>query len=404
MRLPNITGFYQAASSNYTPGRTLPIRKFCVHHSAGWEQTLRYLWADPARNGSSHLYVSGTVREQYVDLNDTAWTNGRWTSNCESITCETRGDWRNGYYDQATLDNLQEVMYQSLKLFPNLILVFHKDEIDKSQYPGGTACPADLEDKGYAQNCWNNAKARIAAENAPAVPVPPPATAISYERITPKRIELIRTANLWNFNFGDWSKAQAVQPYQQGSLIDVVAIATNSLGGKYYMTAYSYNDGGIRATNGFNISDCKGYVPPAPTPVPTPVPAWTPMQTPRKMRAAVDLKVYDLTNKVDVGETIPAGTDIDLVELLTDTDGKVYARSKWARDNSKNWGVLANKMMEIPAEVPAPPEPLPPKPIDVDPSTPGQGDVETRLSALERAVKAILDFLSSIFSGFKFNK
>ena len=101
---------------------------------------------------------------------------------------------------------------------------------------------------------------------------------------------------------------------------------------------------------------------------------------------------------------VPAGTDIDLVELLTDTDGKVYARSKWARDNSKNWGVLANKMMEIPAEVPAPPEPLPPKPIDVDPSTPGQGDVETRLSALERAVKAILDFLSSIFSGFKFNK
>jgi hypothetical protein len=396
MRLPNITGYFQAAAGNYQPGRGKPIRCFTVHHSAGWEQTLRYLWGDPARGASSTFYVSGSVREQYVDTDDTPYTNGNFPSNQESLTCEVRGDWRNGYYDQATLNNLTEVMYQCLKIWPGLVLTFHKD-VSSSV----TLCPADLKDKGYAAACWQNAKNRIAQENAP---VTPPATAISYKKITPKRIRLIRTANLWNFNFSEWAKAQAVKVYGANELIDVVAIATNALGGKYYMTAYSYNDGNIRSTNGFNVVDCEDYVPPAETPAPAPTPTWQTMQNPRKMRAQVDLKVYDLTNKTDIGDVIPAGTDIDLVDIITDTDGKVYVRSKWAHDNNKNWGILANKVADIPAPTVPDPEPVPPKPIDTDPTTPGNGDVETRLSALERAVKYILDFLAGLFSGFKFNK
>ena len=399
MRLPNITGYFQAATGNYQPGRGKPIRCFTVHHSAGWEQTLRYLWGDPARGASSTFYVSGSVREQYVDTDDTPYTNGNWPSNQESLTCEVRGDWRNGYYDQATLDNLTEVMYQCLKIWPGLVLTYHKQVTDANR---PTVCPADLQDKGYAAACWQNAKNRIAAEQAP---TPPPVTQISYQKITPKRIRLIRTANLWNFNFSDWAKAQAVKTYGAGELIDVVAIATNALGGKYYMTAYSYNDGNVRATNGFNVVDAEDYVPATPAePTPPPAPTWTQMDNPRKMRTAADLKVYDLTNKTDIGDTIPAGTDIELIDILTNTDGQVYLRSKWAHDNNKNWGVLANKMTEIPSAPPVDPQPVPPKPIDTDPTTPGNGDVETRLSALERAVKYILDFLSSLFNGFKFDK
>lgn len=393
MRLPNITGYFQAAAGNYQKGRGRAIRCFTVHHSAGWEQTLRYLWGDPARGASSTFYVSGSVREQYVDTDDTPYTNGNWPSNQESLTCEVRGDWRNGYYDQATLNNLTEVMYQCLKIWPGLVLTFHKDVSDKS-----TLCPADLKDKGYAAACWNKAKARIAAENAPK-PTPAP-VGITYKKITPKRIKLIRTANLWNFNFSDWSKAQSVKTYGVNELIDVVAVAKNALGGEYYMTAYSYNNGSIRATHGFNIKDCADYVP-APTQPPVPAkPVWVALENPRKMRAAVDLKVYDLDAKADVGETIKAGTDIDLVEKLTNTDGKIYLRSKWARDSKKNWGVLSSKMMEIPEAPVVPPETVPPKPIDTDPTVPGNGDIETRLSALEAIVKKIVDFLSSIFSGF----
>ena len=394
MRLPNITGYFQAAAGNYQKGRGRAIRCFTVHHSAGWEQTLRYLWGDPARGASSTFYVSGSVREQYVDTDDTPYTNGNWPSNQESLTCEVRGDWRNGYYDQATLNNLTEVMYQCLKIWPGLVLTFHKDVSDKS-----TLCPADLKDKGYAAACWNKAKARIVAENAPK-PTPAP-VGITYRKITPKRIKLVRTANLWNFNFSDWSKAQSVKTYGVNELIDVVAVAKNALGGEYYMTAYSYNNGSIRATHGFNIKDCADYVP-APTQPPVPAkPVWVALENPRKMRAAVDLKVYDLDAKADVGETIKAGTDIDLVEKLTNTDGKIYLRSKWARDSKKNWGVLSSKMMEIPEAPVVPPETVPPKPIDTDPTVPGNGDIETRLSALEAIVKKIVDFLSSIFSGFK---
>lgn len=393
MRLPNITGFYPAASSNYTPGRGKALRCFTVHHSAGWEQTLRYLWADPARNGSSHFYVSGTVREQYVDTDDTAWCNSSWPSNQESLSCEVRGDWR-GYYDQATLDNLTEVMYQCLKQWPHLVLTYHKDVADANR---STICPCDLKDKGYALTCWNNAKARIARENAPKpTPAPTPAPSkITYKKITPKRVELVRTANLWNFDFNAWANAKSIQTYQQGYVIDVVAEATNSLGGKYYMTAYSYDEGRIRATNGFNVADCKDYAAPTPAPVP-PAPKWVPMDQPRKMQAAGDIRIFDIGTGKIVGDPIADDTQIDLVEKLTNTDGKVYLRSKWSRDNNKNWGVLANQVEEIPAVIPKP-EPLPEKPIDTDPTKPGNGDVETRLSTLERIVKAIVEFLKTKF-------
>lgn len=393
MRIPNLTGFYAAYKGNYQKGRGKPIRCFTVHHSAGWEQTLRYLWADPARGGSSTFYVSGTVREQYVDTDDTPYTNSNWPSNQESLTCEVRGDWRNGYYDQATLDNLTEVMYQCLKVWPHLVLTFHKDVADPGR---STLCPADLKDKGYAAACWNKAKQRIAAENAPK----PQPSKITYSEISPKRIQLIRTANLWDFNFTDWSKAKSIKVYGKDELVDVVAIAKNALGGEYYMTANSYDEGRIRQTNGFNIKDCKDYVP-APTQPPIPAkPEWQPMVTPRKMRAVNSIRVYDLDSKQPVGDPIPDDTPIDLVEKLTDTDGKVYLRSKWAHDNNKNWGVLANQVEDIPAPTIPEPEPIPPKPIDTDPTTPGAGDVEARLSALEQLVKTIWDFLKSIFKGF----
>jgi hypothetical protein len=257
MRLRNITGYYQAHSSNYTSGRNVPISDFTVHHTAANNTTLRHLWQNPATNVSSTLFVSATLREQYISLNDTPWTNGNFASNSRSITCEVNGDWRNGFYNQATLNNLQEVMYQCLKLYPHLRLTYHNQFVN-------TICPAELRSKNYALNCWNNAKARIAKESKTVTPK------ITYKKITPKRIELTKTANLWNFNFTKWADAKAIRSFQKGTVIDVVAEATNPLGAKYYMTAYSYNDGKPRATNGFNIKDTKTHVPPA-KPKPAPI-------------------------------------------------------------------------------------------------------------------------------------
>jgi hypothetical protein len=217
------------------------------------------MWADPARNGSSHFYVSGTVREQYVDTNDTAWCNGNWLSNTQSLSCETRGDWR-GYYDQATLNNLTEVMYQALKAYPSLQLTYHKDVSDKI-----TLCPCDLKDKGYAAQCWQNAKNRIAVENTA---TQAPSVSLRTD-IADKKVILIRDSNLWDMSFTTWAGAKAVKALPKGTVIDVAGIYNHQLGGKYYLSNYSWNSG---VNNGINVKDCEDYVAPVVPPTPTPEP------------------------------------------------------------------------------------------------------------------------------------
>lgn len=388
MRIPGIP-FYPAAVSNYTKGRSKPIKKLTIHHTAGWEATLRYLWADPNRNGSSTFFAGNLPGqlEQYVDTDDTPWTNGNFTSNSESLTCEVRGDWR-GYYDRGTLDNVYNLMIALLKIWPNLVLEFHMDV--STTY---TLCPADLKHKGYARAEFDKA---IASFNTPP-PVAPPNATISYKKLAaPKRVRLTRTANLWNFNFTEWAKAQGVgAPYQAGHLADVVAVATNQLGGKYYMTAYSYFDGAIRATNGFNVADCEDYVPQITLP-PTIELKWEAMSPPRKMRTVYDLYVTDLDTMANVGDVIPKGTDIDIVEKKTLANSKMYVRSKRALTNNKNWGIPIDQLAEITPDVPR--EPVPEPPLAVDPNVPTNSDVVQRLNKIEALLKLITDFLDKLFN------
>lgn len=372
--------YYQANGNNYSRGREQPVRYITIHHSAGWEATLRYLWADPSRNGSSHFWVGNAVNaiEQYVDTADTAWTNGNWRSNNESITIEVRGDWR-GYYDQQTLNNLGKLLYDLRKVYPNVGIEYHKDVSDKI-----TLCPADLKDKGYARVVWDTVSGQL---NPPT----PPKPAITYQAITPKRIKLKISANLWDFNFTEWPKAKAIKAYGQGSVIDVVAIAKNALGAEYYMTAYSYNNGAVRATNGFNVKDCEDYVPQVTQP-PTVELKWEAFANPRKMRLLVDSRVTDLDKMAEFGDVIKAGNDVELVEKKTTSPGVVYARSKWSKENNKNWGIQLDRFGEVPTTEPEPPrEPVPEPPLDVDPETPGNGDVEivTLLDKIWKAIKLI---------------
>jgi hypothetical protein len=272
MRLP-IASWYPAHPSNQTAGRGgNPIDRITIHHTAANNTTLRHLWADPARNGSSHFFVSDKVIEQYVDTNNTAWTNGNFASNQRSISIEVNGDWRNGYYNQGTLNNLQRLLVELRRNFPTTRIAYHMDESLSR-----TLCPADLKHKGYALTVWNNAGAILQ-------PKPPAPAPITYQAIAKKQIILTRDASLWNFNFTRWSDAKSTGSYPKGYVVsNVVAIATNSLGGKYYMTEYSYNNGAVRATNGFNVSDVKDYTTPPvviPPTEPTPPPVVPPVVVP----------------------------------------------------------------------------------------------------------------------------
>lgn len=146
----SIAQFYPANTANYDKGRQgNSVDRITVHHTAGMESTLKGLYADPTRQGSAHFFVHPSKIEQYVDTNDTAWTNGNYSSNLRAVTIEVRGDWR-GYYDQSTLDNLRRLFTELRKLYPSARLTYHMDESIKP-----TACPADLKNKGYALRAWN---------------------------------------------------------------------------------------------------------------------------------------------------------------------------------------------------------------------------------------------------------
>ena len=226
-------------------------------------------------------------------------------------------------------------MYQSLKLYPGLQLVFHMDEIDKSQYPGGTACPADLKYKEYAQNCWNNAKNRIQVENTAASPATPVNLRVD---IPDKKVILIRDTNLWDMSFTSFANARAIKALPKGTVIDVAGVYDHPLSkSDYYLSKWSWDHG---ENNGINQADCIDYVPPA---LPTP----------------------PVVNE----PTVPVPP------------------------------VVTPPVVTPPVTTPPPHNDgagtLPPLPVDPN------GDIKDRLSALEKIVKAITDFLSSIFSGFK---
>lgn len=107
------------------------------------------------------------------------------------------------------------------------------------------------------------------------------------------------------------------------------------------------------------------------------------MKNPRKMRVLTSTWVTDLDTGKQVGaEPVPAGKDVDLVELKTDKNNVVWARSAWGKKNNKNWGLRFDRFGEVPPPeptpdpIPEPPrEPVPEPPIDVDPDEPGNGDV-----------------------------
>lgn len=91
--------------------------------------------------------------------------------------------------------------------------------------------------------------------------------------------------------------------------------------------------------------------PPAAPKPPTPpaAPKWVAMDVPRSMRAPVNVSVIDLSTGQKAG-SIAAGADTPFVEKK-EQNGKLYVRSKWSRDNGKNWGVLFDNLQEIPKDV-----------------------------------------------------
>lgn len=77
---------------NYTKGRNTTIKKITIHHMGGVLscESCGAIWKRVGRKGSSHYGIGNDGRiANYVDENDTAWTDSNWNSNCKSVTIET---------------------------------------------------------------------------------------------------------------------------------------------------------------------------------------------------------------------------------------------------------------------------------------------------------------------------
>lgn len=158
------------------------------------------------------------------------------------------------------------------------------DRVKKHQDFMNKYCPHRTLDYGW-QRFLDMIQTELNKLNQPIAPPKPINAEIAYETIPKKSVKLTRDTNLWNFNFTKWADAKAVKGYAMGEVIEVVAIAHNkTMKADYYMTDYSWNNGKIRATNGFNVKDCEDYIEPKPevklTP-PSPKPEETPKPEPK---------------------------------------------------------------------------------------------------------------------------
>lgn len=135
-----------AYEGNYTKGRSgRKIEAITIHHMAGRltaEQCGRIFQAK-GRYGSSHYGVGydGSIAN-YVDEEDTAWTNSNWDSNCKSVTIETSDNDNSWYVNDITLNALIKLVADIAKrrnlgkLVPGKNLTWH------SMFTN-TTCPGD---------------------------------------------------------------------------------------------------------------------------------------------------------------------------------------------------------------------------------------------------------------------
>jgi hypothetical protein len=139
----SLANFFSSAK-NYSKGRDgKKIRKITIHHMAG-KLTAKECWnVFQTREASAHYGIGwDTIIGQYVDEADTAWADGNWTSNCESVTIETSNSSTGGEWpvSDEVLNTLIKLVADIAKrnnlgkLVPGQNLTWH-------QMYAATACP-----------------------------------------------------------------------------------------------------------------------------------------------------------------------------------------------------------------------------------------------------------------------
>ena len=102
------------------------------------------------------------------------------------------------------------------------------------------------------------------------VVVPEPKKDLSPIDIVNKLVITNKETSLWDLGFSSFVNAQSIKVFPKGTVLEVSALVDHPLGGRYYLTEYSFSKD---IMNGINIADVADYKQPVviPTPEPTPV-------------------------------------------------------------------------------------------------------------------------------------
>lgn len=243
-----------ASTNNYSKGRSgRKIEMITIHHMAGILSAKRCgeLFQNPNRKASSNYGIGydGKIG-LYVDEENTSWANSNWDANCKSVTIETSNDQTGGnwHVGDVTLNSLIKLVADIAKR-NNLGKLVKGKNLTWHQMYSRTACPGPylLSKLDYIVDEANKINEQVE-----------PVTDLKIEKIDKKKIRLNKYTSLWNFDFTEWKDAKSVENYGEGTVIEnIVAVATNALGGEYYMTEYSYNN---NIHNGFNVVDCEDVI------------------------------------------------------------------------------------------------------------------------------------------------
>lgn len=135
-----------ADEGNYTKGRSgRNIEAITIHHMAGrlTAKQCGRIFQAKGRYGSSHYGVGydGSIAN-YVDEEDTAWTNSNWYSNCKSVTIEISDNDNSWYVNDTTLNAVIKLVADIAKRRDLGTLVPGKNLTWHSMFTS-TTCPGD---------------------------------------------------------------------------------------------------------------------------------------------------------------------------------------------------------------------------------------------------------------------
>lgn len=409
---PNIR-WRGAHPNNFTVGRPGASRdgRQSMHHVVGSRESAVVVFNQPTRGASSHFVVGGDIIDQCVDIANTAWCDGNWESNLRTISVEHEGGWNGtGPYSEEMYEQAANLMAWLRENYGVNRAIRHRDVSLKS-----TACPGGLD----VERIWNRSSQIINSYNQPPAQPQWMQNRKGADMMVYAQIEGLR---LWNLN--DPSQPADSRVFARNQNFDIGSETTVN-GVKYYITKSSTNTNapnGIRASEVANIP----YMPPVPQPEIPPVPVvpdWAAGllvdDVNREMYVLRATPLIDLENgrpyTKDGKETwFQAGDIIKDVSAHTIVGGVTYQLTEYGFQKVKEgqWasfgnGIKASDLTTDPKATPpgTPANPEVPEdptdPVDPMPDVPTDPTVNDRLTALEKLVQKIVDFLSSIFSGFK---